>query len=150
MIYALFLLFSFPQSAVCRMVFEGGEGVKVERDCRIYEDLATQHLMQATERPGITLRVSENPDCAAANSIARLNDKVVGCSFREKFGIEIRVVEDKPEYWLGLAMDGLDYANRLYLTHGEMQQKCQIVLGELANPELKKKYHATVDYRETR
>lgn len=150
MIYALFFLLSFPQGSACRMFFEGGEGVQVERDCRIYEDLAAQHLMQATERPGITLHVSENPDCAGANAIARQKDKTVGCSFREKFGIEIRAIEDKPEYWLGLAMDGLDYANRLYLSRSEMQQKCQIVLGELANPELKKKYHAKVDYRETR
>ena len=148
MIHAILLLLSLA-APDCKVVFDGGEGVQVERDCRIYEDLASQHLMQATERPGITMRVSQSVECAGASASARVNDKVVGCSFRERFGIEIRVIEDKPEYWLGLAIDGLDYANRLYLTRSEMQQKCQVVLGELANPELKKKYHATVDYRET-
>lgn len=135
----------------CRMVVNGGEGVQVERDCRIYEDLAMQHLMQATERPGLTFRISKTPECGGASAAVRTKAGViVACSFREKYGVEIRMTEDRPENWLGLAMEGLDYANRLYLTSAEMQQKCQTVMNEITNPELKKKYHATVDYRETR
>jgi hypothetical protein len=104
--------------------------------------------VQAQEVPGLSFHVAEKLDCAGKQSVARNKERIIACSERSRYVTEIWLSEDKPENWLGLAADGIDYANRLYLSRAHMGEVAQQVLDELGNPELKKKYHGTIDVRE--
>lgn len=143
----LLLLLLFSEPTPCHAYVEGA-GANTERDCRLYEDLTVQHAVNAGERPGLSFHIVESLQCDGKAAIARAHSKIVGCSERSRHMTEIWLAEDKPENWLGLAMDGLDYANKLYMTRGEMAQKASEVLQEISNPDLKKKYHGVVDVRE--
>lgn len=123
------------------------------RACELYADLIQHHIPNAVERPGAVFYLTRNLEiCEQADLTSSLGSPpvLVSCLRRSRTATEIWLVEDKPEHYIISMIDGLDYANRLYLPRSFLQREASEAVAELTRPELRGWFHGTVSVKEIR
>lgn len=123
------------------------------RACTLYADLIAQHIPKVAVRPGAVFYVVRNlqkvcdREADLASSLGR-PARLVSCLRRTPRATEIWLAEDRPENYVIALVDGLDYANQLYLPRETVVREASEAVTELKYPELRLKFHATVDAKD--
>lgn len=126
----------------------------IVRACELYGDLLAYHIPNASERPGAVFYVVRDLEkaCREADLTSSLGSPpvVVACLRRSRTATEIWLAEDKPEHYAIAMMDGVDYANRLYLPREFIGREAMEAIAELTRPELRRRFHGSVSASELR
>lgn len=120
----------------------------LQRACELYGDLAEHHIFGVKEIPEAHFwQVRDLGECKDKDLASYFRNQVVACGNRKKNITEIFVREDDPRWYVMLLLDGMDYANQLFLNRKDLEQAAANALEELKNPELKRKNHYKIDWR---